>query len=672
MFGRTRVHAAVVLAVLVVRSALAADGYTWWQHAPGVAGDWFDANNWQDGVPGSESYVSIGNGGVAEITGGEATAQCLYLGGGEGQSGAVLLGGSGRLDVGWEEQVGTGSGAGRFVQTGGRHEVAEVLSITQYGADASSYELDGGELVVGDRMDVYGNSLFRLTGGSATIDAGILVEGMGDWEPLCELGGTGRLSASFVWVGYDHGGRFTQTGGELAAEQALILGGFSGGTFTHSAGTVHLGVRAVCCGTLVLGSQVDGGTDGLGTYEMSGEAVLDANDEWIGYTGRGVLRQTGGLNAVSPYRSGKPPGNIPDPPTGYVYLGYLAGADGTYELSGSGRLEARGLHVGEKGAGRFVLDGDANAAVNWLYVGYKAGASGTVELRGGRLQTDEAGIGRQGEGRFYQTGGHLDADKLYVGIYQPGDGRYELGGEARLDARYVRVGWTAPGTFCQTGGTHRTDILHLGREGYAEGVYELSGPATLEANELTVRNGELALLDAAATLVVSGCLTVGEEGCLTAVPGTVIHMTGSDFVNASTDPAALAGLRNVRLVFEGGEGLLDCLEVAGLDMGPDPAGLEGNFAIAALELGGEAGVGRVRLVDDYENTPDDVLYVEHLLLGAGSYLDLAGQTLYYRYLTDLGCTIDTRGGQMLAVPEPAALGLLCVGLAALLRRRPKR
>jgi len=73
-------------------------------------------------------------------------------------------------------------------------------------------------------------------------------------------------------------------------------------------------------------------------------------------------------------------------------------------------------------------------------------------------------------------------------------------------------------------------------------------------------------------------------------------------------------------------------EVAGEDVGRVLAGLEGNFALGALQLGAEE-AGNVRLVDLSDNQPDwegrEALYVHNLIIGAGSELRLNGLNLYY-------------------------------------------
>ena len=85
------------------------------------------------------------------------------------------------------------------------------------------------------------------------------------------------------------------------------------------------------------------------------------------------------------------------------------------------------------------------------------------------------------------------------------------------------------------------------------------------------------------------------------------------------------------------------LEVAGRDLGGTLSGFEGNFALGSLRLGGQAGVGNVRLVDAFGNQPDwdgaEALYVEELILGSGSQLDLNGLTLYCLSFSDHGGTV---------------------------------
>jgi hypothetical protein len=158
---------------------------------------------------------------------------------------------------------------------------------------------------------------------------------------------------------------------------------------------------------------------------------------------------------------------------------------------------------------------------------------------------------------------------------------------------------------------------------------------------------------------------------MTAVEGAAIHMTGSAFVNESTDSSAAGGLAALQVVFEGGAGHWANFEVAGEDRGCTDEGFDSNFVLDCLVVGGEQDAW-LRLIDVFDNSPGDVpeaLYVHELHLAAGSKLDLNGLALYYDgEFVDMGC--DITGGQ--PVPEPAGAGLLLAGTLALLRRRRRR
>ncbi|MFB3894663.1 MAG: hypothetical protein ACE15C_21895 [Phycisphaerae bacterium] len=113
------------------------------------------------------------------------------------------------------------------------------------------------------------------------------------------------------------------------------------------------------------------------------------------------------------------------------------------------------------------------------------------------------------------------------------------------------------------------------------------------------------------------------------------------------------------------------IEVAGLDMGAVPSGLDDNFALGTLTLGG-ADVGNVKLVDSTDNQPSwsgrEALYVSDLVLGSGSSLDLNGINLYYGSLVDNGGTVTLNGGSLTQISEPATLWVLALS-GWLLRRR---
>ena len=72
-------------------------GETYWQHGPGVPGDWFDGNNWTGGIPGDEDTAYVDNGGTAALSYGLAEAELLYVG--HANVGAMVQSGSSGLSV---------------------------------------------------------------------------------------------------------------------------------------------------------------------------------------------------------------------------------------------------------------------------------------------------------------------------------------------------------------------------------------------------------------------------------------------------------------------------------------------------------------------------------------------------------------------------------------------
>ena len=225
------------------------------------------------------------------------------------------------------------------------------------------------------------------------------------------------------------------------------------------------------------------------------------------------------------------------------------------------------------------------------------------------------------------------------------------------------------------GGTNRArGTLTIGRGPGSQGSYSMSG-GILVATDLFIGGegeGSMHITGPGADLTVERTLRFGPHSTFTAIPDTAFHMTGSAFENESTDPAALAGLANLNLIFEGGTTDIDPFEVAGRDIGTAPEGWDLNFELGTLTLGGSAGVGQVVLVDTFDNQPgwdgSEALYVRNLVVGPGSTLDLNGLHLYY-----LSAQIDPNatiiGGSLTQIPEPTTPTLLALGGLALLRRR---
>jgi len=102
------------------------------------------------------------------------------------------------------------------------------------------------------------------------------------------------------------------------------------------------------------------------------------------------LRQTGGRNAVA--RT--------------LFLGFMAGGSGTYELRG-GTLTAGNIYVGGPGTGTFNQSGGTSTVTETLFVGGTDPGSGTFNMSWGALQAGNIVI--MSSGAFNINGGSVVA-----------------------------------------------------------------------------------------------------------------------------------------------------------------------------------------------------------------------------------------------------------------------
>ena len=303
--------------------------------------------------------------------------------------------------------------------------------------------------------------------------------------------GTTTISPGFdlslAWGGGSTG-TYTLGGGALAANQSEFIGYSGTGTFNHTAGTNTV------TGDLYLG--YNGGS--VGDYTLSGGALAANQSEFIGYSGIGTFNHTAGTNTLNSNA------------TGSFFVGYNAGATGTYNLSGTGSLASNEfVFIGHSGTGVFNQTGGTHTisgysvmggftVPNSLCLGYNTGSSGTYTLSGGNLSVTDGGefIGFQSSGiagTFIQSGGtHFVSLDLYIGLSSTSTGRYE-----------------------QTGGTfHSNGNVRIAEHGGGELIVD--GPTT------TFTSGgylSLAFFDGTGSLVISGGGTVNTLGALGAEIG---------------------------------------------------------------------------------------------------------------------------------------------------------
>ena len=104
---------------------------------------------------------------------------------------------------------------------------------------------------------------------------------------------------------------------------------------------------------------------------MTGGGLTVNSYAHVGNSGTGNFIQSGGTNAIF----------------SELDLGCSSGGNGTYSLSGSGRLSASGEDVGDASysTGNLTQSGGSNAITSNFYLGDNSGGSGTYNLSGGSL-----------------------------------------------------------------------------------------------------------------------------------------------------------------------------------------------------------------------------------------------------------------------------------------------
>ena len=616
----------------------------------------------------------------------------LFVGDSLGSVGDVSLE-TGVLTVNNKILVGNNRGVGTLTMSGG--------TLTKTGGDETFVGRDNG------------TGTLAQSGGTVTLNHNLYV-GQGSGANGTYTIGDGavlNIGRDFV-VGRESGtGTLTMTGGTITktGDEKFLVGHNNGvGVVAQSGGTISVNNE------LYIGNENAGAS---GTYTLSGAGALSVANEVVvgreGGTGTlnvdgGTITTTGNGNMYIGRRNG----------TGT--LNQTAGVISVIKEFGVGTRD------GDKiGTGTYNLSGGSLAATNTIFIGKDLGASGTMTMTGGTMSTsDKLQIGHnQATGVLTQSGGTVNVqNEVYIGNENSGSsvGTYTLSGSAELSVgNEVLVGRdNATGTFNLDGGTVTTKKIEGGtgnatvnfnggivkaRESQAAFITNLD-VANVQAGGITIDSNGFDL-GISQTLSGTGGLTKAGAGRLTlsasnAYAGTTTVTAGSLFIDGTQASGAVQVDAGATL---GGSGAIGgAVTMFGV---LSPGNSPGVLSVAALVLGGSS-TSIFEIDGTTRSTQYDGLNITgssgptyggalSLVFGNGSafgntdvfnLFDFTGATAGdFSSVTSTGfysgtwsvssgewslqsggqtLTFSQSAGDLVIVPEPTALALTGIGIAA--------
>jgi autotransporter-associated beta strand protein len=409
------------------------------------------------------NYESIGPSGSGSLiqTGGTNSTGSLNVGG----NGSYVFNGSGLITAGneniggtFQQTSGINSAGGLSIGGGGRYLLAGgSLAINGY---SSSGTLDGGNSKA--VLSFADSTIYNLAQGtifnSSSLALSLAPDALVIVSPRDIFGTLGTLG-----IVHTAGTTLVVPAGQGFAGNGIITDPINcQGTITASGGPLLISAGLTLSGTGCINLDTTYGT--LATEDtvsgMSGGSLFTAYHN-VGYYATGTFTQSGGLSSP-----------------GYLYLGYLTAAKGSYVLSGGSLNSAYGQYVGINGTGSFTQSGGENTvgASSSLVIGYLLHSSGSYSLSGGSLSSDSQWLGFYGGGSFNQSGGsNAVAGTLSIGSNFAGSGSYSLSAGGLSDINQI-VGAAGHGNFMQTGGTSSTTTsLTVGNNYGGLGTYSLTG-----------------------------------------------------------------------------------------------------------------------------------------------------------------------------------------------------
>jgi hypothetical protein len=310
----------------------------------------------------STGYECVGFGGTGtftQISGINTISGSLSLGARAGSTGTYILSGSSQLSAA-SVSIGCVPGATAVFEQSAGTNTTSLLSI----GNGGSYLLAGGALQVASCFVNQGT--FSGSGTPATLGANCLLDlTSGTWQNLGAISlSMGANSLLIVPLGFNPSASFANYSSSglthtLGTTLTILAGqGFGGsgsiidpvtcqGTITAiSGGVINLMSGLTLSGT----GAVQLGDGSLTTNNLlsgiSDSSQLTTFSQYVGSSGTGVFTQSGGTNN-----------------TRVLYLGFNAGDNGAYNLSGIGQLFAPGIYIGRSGTGTFTQTGGTNSLI---------------------------------------------------------------------------------------------------------------------------------------------------------------------------------------------------------------------------------------------------------------------------------------------------------------------
>jgi T5SS/PEP-CTERM-associated repeat protein len=599
---------AVGFSFFLPTSSVRAQTSTW----IGGTGSWYDAANWQGGVPNMSKGAIISNGGVAQVSSGFAQAFGLTLGVNAGESGTVQVSGTGSLLPGYL-QVGY-SGTGAITITGGV-------------SNSSSADLGYLDNSVGT---------VTVTGATSGFAAGTLRVG---------VRGTGSLT---VENGADANST-TATIGALASSVGSVTVDGSGSIWRVN-DTLAVGGQGTGTLTIKNGGTVDALGSGAGQVNIAASSTLNIGDGGAG----GVVQAVSTVN------------------NGLLNFDHTDAVTLTTPISGGGEITKTGA-AGDTTltnvsaftgsfsvqSGLATLQGNANAS------DYLAGGSGTLRFSGGTVDLGLASIQATATGE-------VEYDRATVrGGFLRGPGTHTIlagASDTVLNAvttfnstNLVQDGTAALINFTNGGTlTNNAALSFNGGANASSGVINVNSTISTYdvANNgvLTVNSGG-AIDNYVGNLVSGGGsrTTINSGGAINLLGGTTLELNGALLVNNGE----VAGTTNVNYgSLAKGAGTYGVVNV--FDGGTfSPGNSPGEVNVASMNC--EAGGRLVLEIRDFAGTAgvdfDQILVAGDLNFNAGT----TANSKFTIELVTLGADNQPGPAANFDPAQPLSLPLINVG-----------